>query len=136
MRYKLMLAGAAVAGILLLVQALGVFGASPRAERSPTTPLVSVAITPAPRAEKRALQPEPSLTIPDATAEAAKLRGASTATPVPSPTIPAGSSSRRVAVPPTPTVAVSGAGARMLNGLPIDMIAVVSDEVKRNVRQI
>lgn len=136
MRYKLMFAGAAVAGILLLVQALGVFGAGSRAERGPTTPIVSVAITPAPRVEKRALQPEPSLTIPDATAEAAKLRGVSTATPVPSPTVPGGSSMRRMPVLPTPTVAVTGAGARMLNGLPIDMIAVVSDDVKRNVRQI
>ena len=136
MRYKLMFAGAAVAGILLLVQALGVFGAGPRAERSPTTPIVSVAITPAPRAEKRALQPVPSLTIPDATAEAARLLSASTATPVPSPTIPAGSSIRRLPVLPTPTVAVSGTGARMLNGLPIDMIAVAPDDVKRNVRQI
>ena len=51
MRYKLMFAGAAVAGILLLVQALGVFGAGPRVERSPTTPIVSAAITPAPLAQ-------------------------------------------------------------------------------------
>ena len=57
MRYKLMFAGAAVAGILLLVQALGVFGAGPRAERSPTTPIVSVAITPAPRAENARSNP-------------------------------------------------------------------------------
>jgi hypothetical protein len=136
MRYKLILAGAAVAGFLLLVQALGVFGAPPRTDRTPTTPIVSVAITPAPRAEKRALQPVPSLVIPDATAEAARLQGRLAATPAASPTISGESAMRRLPVLPTPTVVASGSGARLLNGLPIDMIAVAPDDVKQNVRQI
>jgi hypothetical protein len=131
-----MFAGAAVAGILLLVQALGVFGAPPRADRSPATPIVSVAVTFAPRSEKRAFQPVPTLVIPDATAEAVQLQGAGTPAPVLEPTVPAGSALRRLAVLPTATAAISGSGPRFLNGLPIDMIAVAPEDVKQNVRQI
>lgn len=142
MRYKLLIAGASIAGLLLLVQALGVFGAGPRMDRSQSTPIVSVALTPA-KPTPSATRANPSaaqLAAARATTEAA-LAIAPT-TPSTAPTLaatamaPDAAALRRTVVLPTVTPLPNGAMPPLLNGLPVDMIVVVPDEVRQNVRQI
>ena len=63
------------------------------------------------------------------------MRGAAAATPAPSPTIPAGSSDRATAGGAYADRSGERHGRADVNGLPIDMIVVALDDVKRNVRQ-
>lgn len=148
MRYKLLIAGAAVAGLLLLVQALGVFGAGPRVDRSQSMPIVSVAITPVKQAPTaaRSSQTAAQVAAAKATTEAAlsvvqsaapaAATAAATAVPEATRIAPLDAALRRTTVLPTVTPLPGGAEPRLLNGLPIDMIAVMSDDVKQHVRQI
>ncbi len=142
MRYKLLIAGAGIAGLLLLVQALGVFGAGPRVDRSQSAPIVSVAITPVKQAQSAAKpgQTAAQIAAAKATTEAglAVVQPSTPATAVPAapPVAPPEGALRRMPVLPTVTPLPSGAEPRLLNGLPIDMIAFVPDDVKQNVRQI
>ncbi len=146
MRYKLLIAGAGIAGLLLLVQALGVFGAGPRVDRSQSAPIVSVAITPvkpAPSAARTG-QTAAQVAAAKATTEAAlsvvqqAAVAAVPATVVPTATraAPLDAALRRTTVLPTVTPLPSGAEPRLLNGLPIDMLAVMSNDARQNVRQI
>lgn len=142
MRYKLLIAGAGIAGLLLLVQALGVFGAGPRVDRSQSAPIVSVAITPVKQAPSAARtgQTAAQVAAAKATTEAALsvVQPSTPATAVPAATLaaPLDGALRRTTVLPTVTPLPSGAEPRLLNGLPIDMIAVMSDDARQNVRQI
>jgi hypothetical protein len=142
MRYKLLIAGAGIAGLLLLVQAFGVFGAGPRIDRSQSAPIVSVAITPIKQTQSagRPTQTAAQIAAARATTEAAlsvippaqSESAAATATQAAAPE----GALRRMPVLPTVTPLPNGAQPRLLNGLPIDMVVVTPDDVKQNVRQI
>lgn len=138
MRYKLLIAGAGIGGLLLLVQALGVFGAGPRIDRSQSTPIVAIAITPARQtpASSPPTQSAAQLAAARATTEAALAIAPPTPTPGPTTIAPPPAALRRTTVLPTVTPLPAGAQPRLLNGLPIDMIVVMPDEVRQNVRQI
>ncbi len=126
MRYKLLIAGAAVAAMLLVVQALGVFGAGPLGERSQAgatpTGQGSGAATATARAKTRT-------EVVGVTPPVLPVEATLTATPAPT-------AIRRTVVMPTPTALPAGAAPRLLNDLPSEMIAVAPDDVQQNVRQI
>lgn len=144
MRYKVLIAGAAIVGLLLFVQALGVFGASPRLDRGQSTAMVSVAITPIKLPAQPAQDAEAErVRASSATAIAANQASsqpaaaeASTATPVPANSLSAANAIRRVPVVPTATTVSRASGPLMLNGLPIETLIVAPAEVTDNVRRI
>ncbi len=132
MRFKLLIAGAAVAGLLLLGQALGVFGAGLRGERSQAgAASVSAATSAAAAKSGAALRIAAVGATPVMPVEPPLIVSPSvTATPSPVGAI------RRTVVLPTPTALPAGSAPRLLNDLPSDMIAVAPEDVQQNVRQI
>ncbi|MCX7668581.1 MAG: hypothetical protein N2439_00725 [Anaerolineae bacterium] len=137
MRYKLLVIGAGIAGLLLLLSGLGVFGAGPRLERgqsASTAAAAGVAERAAGHAERTAVAATRSA-IATATAAAIPLPAAA-AGATPTATRRPDADLRRLPVLPTPTPRPAGTVPHLLNGLPVDMIVVVSDEARANVRQI
>lgn len=134
MRYKLLLVGAGIAGLLLLISGLGVFGAGPRFDRGQFTPTAVTART-AGNPERTAVAATRSAAA-TATAAAIPLAAAPSAGATPAATPRPDAALRRVPVLPTPTPLPDGTAPPLLNGLPVGMIVVVSDEARANVRQI
>ncbi|MGC8780684.1 MAG: hypothetical protein ACP5UQ_07450, partial [Anaerolineae bacterium] len=134
MRYKLLIVGAGIAGLLLLISGLGVFGAGPRFDRGQAPPTMASA-RPAGNAERTAAAATRSAAA-TATAAAIPLPGARAAGATPAATARPDAALRRLPVLPTPTPLPGDAEPHLLNGLPVDMIVVISDETRENVRQI
>ncbi len=138
MRYKLLIGGAVIAGLLLLIQVFGVFGVSPWAARGQSTPMASATSAPDKQAQTnaRATQAAAARATSEAVLTGVPLIGAPTpsraglvaATPANAP--------RRLAVLPTVTPLPDGGLPPLLNGLPLEMVIVLPDEVRANVRQI
>ena len=145
MRYKLLIAGAGIAGLLLVLQGVGVLGAGLRTTRSSTPPVVLAAAVSTRPAQKAAVVDLANTVNPaQDRAVSTPLTYAAASQPAPAvvatalPTVPpeAVAAARRSQVLPTPTPMANGARPQLINGLPIESIVVMPAAVQQNVREI
>lgn len=146
MRYKLLIAGAGIAGLLLLLQVIGVFDAGLRNSRNPAPPVVLAAAISTRQTQKTAAVERPNAanpaqgqvlaSTPMLPAVALQQTPASAPTVLPTAPPEAIAAARRSQVLPTPTPMANGARPQLVNGLPIDTIVVMPVAVQQNVRQI
>jgi len=133
-----LIVAAMIIGVVLVVQALGVFGASPWADRSQATPNIS-ATTAADRGVQNNVRATQAAAA-RATTEAVLATIPVIGTPTPAPTGPAAATPaialRRTAVLPTVTPLPDGGLPPLLNGLPLEMVIVMPDDVGQHVREI
>lgn len=124
MRYKLLIAGAGIAGLLLVLQGVGVLGAGLRTTRSSTPPVVLAAAVSTRPAQKAAVVDLANTVNPaQDRAVSTPLTYAAASQPAPAvvatalPTVPpeAVAAARRSQVLPTPTPMANGARPQLID---------------------